>query len=55
MEAVFTRQIAGSLAGITAEQMAKIMLAYEPVWAIGTGHNATPEQAQTATAGFAST
>jgi triosephosphate isomerase (TIM) len=48
MEAVFTRQIGGSLAEISAEQMAKITLAYEPVWAIGTGHNATPEQAQTA-------
>jgi len=48
MEAVFTRQIGGSLAGITAPQMAKVVLAYEPVWAIGTGHNATPEQAQAA-------
>jgi triosephosphate isomerase (TIM) len=48
MEAVFTRQIGGSLAGITKEQMARIVLAYEPVWAIGTGHNAKPEQAQAA-------
>jgi triosephosphate isomerase (TIM) len=48
MEAVFTRQLAGSLAGVTAEQMARITLAYEPVWAIGTGHNASPEQAQAA-------
>jgi triosephosphate isomerase len=48
MEAVFTRQVGGSLAGIAAEQMAKVVLAYEPVWAIGTGHNATPEQAQAA-------
>jgi triosephosphate isomerase (TIM) len=48
MEAVFTRQIGGSLAGISKEQMARIVLAYEPVWAIGTGHNATPEQAQAA-------
>src|SRR5207244_3217761 len=46
--AIFTRQIGGSLAGIPAEQMAKIVLAYEPVWAIGTGHNATPQQAQDA-------
>jgi triosephosphate isomerase (TIM) len=48
VEAVFTRQIGGSLAGISREQMAKITLAYEPVWAIGTGHNATPELAQEA-------
>jgi triosephosphate isomerase (TIM) len=48
MEAVFTRQIGGSLAGISKEQMARIVLAYEPVWAIGTGQNATPEQAQAA-------
>ncbi|HYV38910.1 MAG TPA: triose-phosphate isomerase [Gemmataceae bacterium] len=48
MEAVFSRQIAGSLAGITVEQMAKVVLAYEPVWAIGTGQVATAEQAQAA-------
>jgi triosephosphate isomerase len=48
MTSVFTRQVGGSLAGITAEQMARVVLAYEPVWAIGTGHNATPEQAQSA-------
>ena len=36
----------GSLAGLTAEQMAGVVLAYEPVWAIGTGLTATPEQAQ---------
>jgi triosephosphate isomerase (TIM) len=48
MAEVFTRQIEGSLAGITAEQMARIGVAYEPVWAIGTGHTATPEQAQEA-------
>jgi triosephosphate isomerase len=48
MEQVFTRQVGGSLAGITAEQMAKVVFAYEPVWAIGTGHNAKPEQAQAA-------
>jgi triosephosphate isomerase len=48
MEAVLARQLDGSLTGIAAAQMAKIVLAYEPVWAIGTGINATPEQAQTA-------
>ena len=39
-------QLDGSLAGIDAESMAKITLAYEPVWAIGTGVTASPEQAQ---------
>ncbi|MDW8296918.1 MAG: triose-phosphate isomerase [Raineya sp.] len=39
-------QLEGSLAEITAEQMKNIVIAYEPVWAIGTGKNATPEQAQ---------
>jgi triosephosphate isomerase len=48
MEAVLARQLDGSLTGIAAAQMAKIVLAYEPVWAIGTGINATAEQAQTA-------
>jgi triosephosphate isomerase len=48
MAEVFTAQVSGSLAGISAEQMASVVLAYEPVWAIGTGHNATPEQAQSA-------
>jgi triosephosphate isomerase len=48
MAAVFTRQIGGSLATLSAEQMANVVLAYEPVWAIGTGLTATPEQAQSA-------
>ncbi|MDM8084067.1 triose-phosphate isomerase [Cellulomonas cellasea] len=39
-------QLEGSLAGITAEQAAKVVIAYEPVWAIGTGEVATPEDAQ---------
>ncbi len=43
---VVKSQIEGSLEGISAEQMAKIVIAYEPVWAIGTGKTATPEQAQ---------
>ncbi len=46
-ERVVKEQLDGSLAGITAEQMSGIVLAYEPVWAIGTGLTATPEQAQT--------
>jgi triosephosphate isomerase len=43
--AVLDRQIKDGLDGMTAEQMTHLVLAYEPVWAIGTGRNATPEQA----------
>ena len=39
-------QIDGSLAGFTADQVADLVVAYEPVWAIGTGEVATPEDAQ---------
>jgi triosephosphate isomerase len=39
-------QIDGSLAGLTPEQVADLVVAYEPVWAIGTGEVATPEDAQ---------
>ncbi|WP_028472928.1 triose-phosphate isomerase [Nocardioides alkalitolerans] len=39
-------QVEGSLAGFTAEQVAGLVVAYEPVWAIGTGEVATPEDAQ---------
>ncbi len=39
-------QVDGSLAGFTAEQVAELVIAYEPVWAIGTGEVATPEDAQ---------
>ena len=45
-EEVVGRQLEQSLAGATAEQMAGVVLAYEPVWAIGTGLTATPQQAQ---------
>jgi triosephosphate isomerase len=45
-EAVVTRQIEKGLAGIDAEKMAAVTIAYEPVWAIGTGKTATKEQAQ---------
>ncbi len=45
-EAVVGAMLDGSLAGIEAEHMAGIVLAYEPVWAIGTGHVATPQQAE---------
>jgi len=39
-------QIVGSLSGLTASDLDRIIIAYEPVWAIGTGRTATPEQAQ---------
>ena len=39
-------QVQGSLAGFTAEQVAELVVAYEPVWAIGTGEVATPDDAQ---------
>ncbi|MGL5825157.1 MAG: triose-phosphate isomerase [Nocardioides sp.] len=39
-------QVAGSLAGFEADQVAGLVIAYEPVWAIGTGEVATPEDAQ---------
>ncbi len=39
-------QLDGSLAGLTAEQVAGLVIAYEPVWAIGTGEVATPDDAQ---------
>ena len=41
-----TTQLDGSLDGLTGEQVAGIVIAYEPVWAIGTGEVATPEDAQ---------
>ncbi|MBP3415479.1 MAG: triose-phosphate isomerase [Clostridia bacterium] len=47
---VLDTQMAGGFDGITAEQMADIIIAYEPVWAIGTGLTATDEQANEACA-----
>jgi triosephosphate isomerase len=43
---VVEEQFTGSLAGLSAEQMAKVVIAYEPVWAIGTGKVATPAEAE---------
>ena len=43
---VIRRQFDGSFSGLTAEQMKQTVIAYEPVWAIGTGEVATPEQAE---------
>jgi len=45
---VLERQLRGSLAGLNAKDLAEAVIAYEPVWAIGTGRTATPEQAQEA-------
>jgi triosephosphate isomerase (TIM) len=41
-----TGQVAAGLAGLSAEQVAGLVIAYEPIWAIGTGRTATPEDAQ---------
>jgi triosephosphate isomerase len=46
MQQVLETQVRGSLAGLTKEQMAETIVAYEPVWAIGTGKTATTQQAQ---------
>lgn len=43
---IIDQQIRGSLSGLTGEQAVQLVIAYEPVWAIGTGRTATPEQAE---------
>jgi triosephosphate isomerase len=48
LETVVGAQLAGGLAGLQPDQVASVTLAYEPVWAIGTGVTASPEQAQEA-------
>ena len=45
-EKVVTRQLEKGLAGLSDEKLSAVTIAYEPVWAIGTGVTATPEQAQ---------
>jgi len=47
-----TDQVTRSLDGLTAEQVAQIVIAYEPVWAIGTGETATPQDAEEVCAGI---
>ena len=48
MNAVLDRQIRSALRGVDAAAFARVTIAYEPVWAIGTGRNATPAQAEEA-------
>lgn len=43
---VVTRQVNALISGISADRIGKVVIAYEPVWAIGTGETASPEQAQ---------
>lgn len=47
-DAINFAQLSYGLAGVSAEQMSRIVIAYEPVWAIGTGRTATPDDAQNA-------
>jgi triosephosphate isomerase len=49
-EAVLERQLGADLAGLEAAELERVVIAYEPIWAIGTGRTATPEQAQEASA-----
>jgi triosephosphate isomerase (TIM) len=49
-EAVLRRQVEADLAGVTNDDLCSVVIAYEPVWAIGTGHNATQDQAAEAIA-----
>jgi triosephosphate isomerase len=48
MDAVLHRQVTEGLKGMTPDKLSKLAVAYEPVWAIGTGVTATPAQAQEA-------
>lgn len=47
-EKVLERQIKAALSGLTEQQLASVVVAYEPIWAIGTGRNASPQQAEDA-------
>lgn len=48
VEEVLSYQLRGSLADLSAKELQETVIAYEPIWAIGTGRNATPDQAQQA-------
>lgn len=45
-ETVIETQLVGALEGLMADRLPRLVIAYEPVWAIGTGQNATPDQAE---------
>jgi triosephosphate isomerase (TIM) len=49
-EGVLTRQVEADLANVEDDRLADVVIAYEPIWAIGTGRTATPDQAQEAIA-----
>jgi len=49
-EAVLERQLQADLAAVESTKLAEVVVAYEPIWAIGTGRTASPEQAQEACA-----
>src|SRR5213075_544721 len=55
VEKVLSTQLKGSLKDLDEKELQETVIAYEPVWAIGTGRNATPEQAQEAHAFIRST
>jgi triosephosphate isomerase len=48
VEKILSTQLRGSLAGLNPKELQETVIAYEPIWAIGTGRNATPQQAQEA-------
>jgi triosephosphate isomerase len=48
MQSVVEQQLKEGLNNITADDISRLLIAYEPVWAIGTGQTATPDQAQEA-------
>src|SRR5207249_8013673 len=47
-EAILDQHLTEGMKGVSADRLDRVVIAYEPVWAIGTGVNATPEQAQDA-------
>jgi triosephosphate isomerase (TIM) len=49
-EAMLERQLQADLAGVESSRLAEVVVAYEPIWAIGTGRTASPEQAEEAIA-----
>ena len=54
-EKVLERQVKAALGGLSEQELSALVIAYEPIWAIGTGRNATPQQAEEAHAFIRST